>query len=258
MVVSRRTGLRRVALWFYVAAGLLTVTGLVAAIAYLGPFPPRVVVMTTGAPGGAYDQFGRRYKAAFARAGVELRLLQSAGAVENLARLNDVRSGVSVGFVQGGLTSEKASPDLVSLGSVDYEPIWFFYRGLKPGRRLEGLRGRKMAIGPEGRGSRAVALELLAVNGIGPEATELLPLTAPEAGERLLRAKLSAALMVASWDTPIVRQLLADTHVNVAFHHADAYVALYPFLTKLVLPVGCGEYGRDSPAERRRSAPRRA
>lgn len=248
MAVSRdRTGLGRVALWFYVAAGLLIVIGLVATIAYLGPFPPRVVVMTTGAPGGAYEQFGRRYKAIFARAGVELRLMPSAGAVENLAHLNDPHSGVSVGFVQGGLTSEKASPNLLSLGTVGYEPIWFFYRGVTPGRRLEGLRGRKMSIGPEGSGSRAVALELLALNGIGPETVELLPLTAAEAGERLRRGEISAALMVASWDTPIVRQLLADPHVNVAFTRADAYVALYPFLTKLVLPAGVGDMITNRP-----------
>jgi hypothetical protein len=204
--------------------------------------------MTTGAPGGAYDEFGRRYKAAFARAGVELRLMPSAGAVENLARLNDVHSGVSVGFAQGGLTSEKLSPDLVSLGTVGYEPIWFFYRDVRPGRRLEGLRGRKMSIGPEGSGSRAIALELLALNGIGPEAAELLPLTAAESGERLLRGELSAAIMAASWNTPIVRQLLAAPRVEVAsFPRADAYVALYPFLTKLVLPAGVGNMAADRP-----------
>ena len=249
MVVSRnRTGLGRVALWFYVATGLLTVTGFVVAMVYLGPFPPRVVVMTTGAPGGAYDGFGRRYKAAFGRAGVELRLMPSAGAVENLARLNDAHSGVSVGFAQGGLTSEKLSPELVSLGTVGYEPIWFFYRGLKLGRRLEELRGRKMSIGPEGSGTRAVALELLALNDIGAEAVELLPLTAAEAGERLLRGEISAAVMVASWDTPIVRQLLADPRVDLAvLTHADAYVALYPFLTKLVLPAGVGNMVENRP-----------
>ncbi len=69
--------------------------------------------MTTGAPGGSYDQFGKRYKAIFAKAGVELQLMSSSGAVENLKRLNNPHSGVNIGFVQSGLTNEKFSPELV-------------------------------------------------------------------------------------------------------------------------------------------------
>ena len=88
--------------------------------------------------------------------------MSSAGALENLKRLNDPRSGVSVGFVQGGLTSQTQSPDLQSLGTLFYEPFWFFCRGVQPGRRLEDLRGRKMSIGPEGSGGRTLALKLLA------------------------------------------------------------------------------------------------
>jgi hypothetical protein len=43
--------------------------------------------------------------------------------VENLRRLKDPRSGVSVGFVSGGLTTEKDSPGIVSLGAIAYYPI---------------------------------------------------------------------------------------------------------------------------------------
>src|SRR5262249_18549861 len=98
---------------------------------------PSVVVMTTGAPGGYYDQIGRKYKERFAEAGIELRLLPSNGSVENLNRLNDPNSGVSVGFVQGGLTDENHSHDLASLGTEFYEPIWFFYKDFDAGKRLE-------------------------------------------------------------------------------------------------------------------------
>jgi len=84
--------------------------------------------MATGSPDSAYYQLGERYRSLLARHGVELRLLQTAGSIENLARLRDLESGVSVAFVQGGLTSAEQSPGLLSLGTMFYEPLWVFHR----------------------------------------------------------------------------------------------------------------------------------
>ena len=246
---SRKTRIQRAALWFYLTAGVLIVIAIVAMAAYLGPFPPRVVVMTTGTPGSDYDEYARRYQSILARAGVELRLMPSAGALENLQRLNDPRSGVSVGFVAGGFTSHTRSPDVLSLGTLFYEPVWFFYRGELPlGPHLQGMRGRKVSIGPEGSASRALALEGLARNGLDPGSVQLLPLTASEAGERLLRGEIDAAIMVAAWDSTVVRRVLAAPQVDlVSFPRADAWVVLHPFLNKLMLPAGVGNMAENRP-----------
>ncbi len=136
----------------------------------------------------------------------------------------------------------------MSLGTLFYEPLWFFYQGINVGPRFEELRGRKISIGPEGSGSRAITLELLALNGIKPGSARFLALTAAEAGEQLLKGELSAAIMVDSWDTPIVRQLLASPQIELSsFTRADAYVALYPQLSKLVLPAGVGNMVSNRP-----------
>lgn len=247
MATPNKMKLHRLGLWFYLATAALIAVALIATIVYLGPFPPDVVIMTTGAPGSEYEGLGRRYQAVLARAGVQLRLAPSAGSVENLERLMDPHSGISVGFVQGGLVKVPSS-SLVSLGTLAYEPVWFFHQGVAPGRHLEGLRGHKFSIGPEGSGGHEIALALLKLNGIDSAFAELLPLTAAEAGERILRREISAALMVASWDMPTVRRLLADPQIDVAsFPRAEAYVALYPFLTKLVLPAGAGNMAKNRP-----------
>jgi TRAP-type uncharacterized transport system substrate-binding protein len=112
-----------------VAAAALVLVALWAAIVALRPLPPRGVTMATGPEGGAYDEVGKRYRERLAHHGITLRLLPTMGALENLARLRDPRSGVNVGFLQGGITSEKESPNLESLGTVFYEPLWFFHRG---------------------------------------------------------------------------------------------------------------------------------
>ena len=143
----------RPALWLYALAAALIVAAFAATVIWLGPLPPRVVVMSTGAPGSDYDLLAPRYRDILKRAGVELRLVPSAGGVENLRRLNDRTSGVSVGFAQGGLTNEAKSPDLRSLGTMFFQPFWFFTRGV-PGARLDELRGKSVSIGEEGDGTR--------------------------------------------------------------------------------------------------------
>jgi TRAP-type uncharacterized transport system substrate-binding protein len=231
-----------------IGAVALALVGLWVFIDALSPMPPRTVMMATGPVGSAYHEIGARYRAILARSGIDLRLVPTAGAVENLARLKDSRSGVSVAFIQGGLTPGKDSPNLESLGTIFYEPLWFFYREAYRRKGLEGLRGRKISIGPEGSGSRALSLELLARNGIDHRFAELLPLGPEEAGEMLLHDRIDAAIILTSWDSPIVRRLLAAPNVAIAsFPRADAYIALYPFLNKLTVPAGIGDMAGNRP-----------
>jgi TRAP transporter TAXI family solute receptor len=238
----------RPGLWLYVIAAALILIAVVATVTWLGPLPPKVVLMTTGSAGSDFDQYARQYQTILRRSGVQLRLLPSAGSVENLARLNDSHSGVTVGFAQGGLTSEASSPDLESLGTMFYQPFWMFVRRGIAMSRPDEIRGKRVAAGPDGSGTQVMAKKFLALNGIDEGLLQLVPLPAAEAGEVLLRGEIDAATMVASWDTPIVRRLLASADVNiVAAPRADAYVALDPYLTKLVLPTGVGDLATNRP-----------
>jgi TRAP transporter TAXI family solute receptor len=240
---------RRPTSWLSIAAGTLILFAIfVVTVAWMGPLPPKVVIMSTGSPGGTYDTFAQRYTAILARSGIVLRLVASGGGIENLARLNDPHSGVMVAIVQSGLTSETQSPDLESLGTLFYEPLWFFSRSANLGTRLEGLHGKKVSVGPEGSGTRALAVQFLASDGIDQNNAQLLPLSAAQSGDALLRGEIDAAVMVASWDTPVVRRLLdsADIHVQ-EFPHVDAFLALHPFLSKLVLPAGTANMITERP-----------
>jgi TRAP transporter TAXI family solute receptor len=238
----------RPALWWYGIAGALILLALVATIAWLGPLPPKVVVMSTGAAGSDYEMYAQQYQAILKRSGVQLRLQPSAGALDNLRRLNDPRSGVTVAFAQGGLTSEAQSPDLESLGTVFYQPFWLFVRREIAAVRPDEVRGKRLAVGPDGSGTQVLARKFLSLNGIDESQLQLLPLSAAQAGEALLRGEIDLAAMVVSCDTPIVRRLLASSDVNVVgAPRADAYVALQPDLTKLVLPSGVGDLAKNRP-----------
>jgi len=210
--------------------------------------PPRAIVMATGAEGGAYHEIGKRYQELLARDGVRLRLLTTRGAVENLALLRDAGSGVSVALLQGGTTTEKGAPEIESLGTVFYEPVWLFIRRELAGKGLDGLRGRRISIGPEGSGTRALALELLKRRGIDGQSAEFLGYLAQEAGERLLAGEIDAAILLLSWESPVVRRLLTDARVEVtSFPHTDAYVAHYRFLSKVTVPAGVADLATNRP-----------
>ena len=220
-----------VAAWWVLASGI----------------PPRSVTMATGPEGGDYAEFGQRYRALLAASGVDLRLVPTAGAVENLARLRDPRSGVSVGLAMAGLSGAQGS-GLLSLGTVGYEPFWLFERAGSRGIAAQGSAGGRISIGPEGSGTRALALEILPLLGIDRHGSGLLGLRPSEAADRLLRGEIDALALVASWDAPLVRQLAASPQVSpAALPRADAMVALKPYLSKVVLPTGAGDLRRDLP-----------
>jgi len=237
--------------WPVVAIAVTVVAIVIAAIVILRSMPPRMIVMATGSEGGTFHDVGERYRAALASAGVEVRLVPTAGSAENLALLLDPHSGVSVGLIQGGtIGAGAASNKLESLGTVFYEPLWLFHkRELRNKEGLVDLRGRRISVGPVGSGTRELSLELLKRNGINGQNSELLALTTKESEEKLLAGEIDALGTVNAWEAPIVQKLITDEHIELYSFaaRAEAYVALYPFLNKVVVPRGVGDLAKDLP-----------
>ena len=234
--------------WPAIAIAVTAAAIACAAVVMLRGMPPHTIVMATGPEGGAYYEFGKRYRAELAAAKVEVRLLATAGSLENLALLRDPHSGVNVALIQGGIVRADDSSGLETLGTVFYEPLWQFQTRELRDEGLGSLRGRKISIGPEGSGTRALLLELLKRSGIEEKAVELPALTPRSASEKLLAGEIDVAFMVASWDAPEVQRLLANERVQLAgYPQAGAYMALYPFLNKVVVPKGVRDLAKDQP-----------
>jgi hypothetical protein len=113
---------------------------------------------------------------------------------------------------------------------------------------LAGLQGKRLAIGPEGSGTRALALRLLERLGIDERTATLVPLGAVEAADALVAGTIDFEAIVTSWEAPVVRRLIAAPGIElVSFPRADAHVALNPFLSKVVLPAGVADLARNIP-----------
>lgn len=230
----------------------LAIAMVIAALLGAGVFvweslPPRTFVMATGVEGGANYELGIRYQEILAREGVKLVLQPTTGSLDNLQRLRDSRSRVSVGFIQGGTTTRKESPELESLGSVFYEPLWLFRR-TEVGAGAQGLRGRRISIGPEGSGGRALALQILSRTKVDRIVGELSGFAPKVAEEKLIAGEIDAAFIVTGWESPVVQSLLNTKGIEAdSYLRADALIAIYPFLQKLVLPAGVVDLAANLP-----------
>ena len=203
--------------------------------------------MATGAEGGANHELGIRYREILAKEGITLQLQPTSGSLENLQWLRDSHSGVSVGFIQGGTTTSKESPQLESLGTIFYEPLWLFRRG-EVGEGMQGLRGQRLSIGPEGSGGRALALQLIQKTKLDKIVGELSGFAPQVAAEKLIGGEIDAAFIVTAWEAPVVQSLLNTKGIEpLSFQRADALIAVYPHLHKLVLPAGVVDFLTNRP-----------
>src|SRR5262245_62616741 len=138
--------------WPAITIGVTAVAIACAAIVRVRSMRPLWIVMATGPEGDAYYDVVKRYRAALARANVEVRLVPTTGSVENHALLLDPHSGVSVGLIEGGIGGAGDVSGLESLGTLFYEPLWWFHK-----REIRGVgvcAARRSRSGPKavGRG----------------------------------------------------------------------------------------------------------
>jgi TRAP-type uncharacterized transport system substrate-binding protein len=213
----------------------------------LKPLPSRDLTLATGPAGSTYAGVGERYKEILARSGVRLKLVTTNGAVDNAKLLLDSRAGVAAGFVQAGTIKEKDARHLASLGTVFYEAVWLFCHCSEPPSPSAHTTWR-LSIGPQGSADRPLALKLLELNGLEPHNLQLYSY-APEQAAAALRAdKLDAIALLTGWESTVVQELARSRDVTLfSFRRANAYIALNPTLSKLVLPQGVADLGANLP-----------
>lgn len=139
-----------------------------------------------------------------------LRLVVStAGSPENRALLLDPHSGISVALIQGGTISTGDASELASLGTLFYEPLWWFRRREIQVEGVAGLVGKNLSIGPEGSGTRALSLELVKAAGLDGQR---IVGSAPASSRRLLAGEIDVVWMMAACDAPMKLRLRRIFH----------------------------------------------
>jgi TRAP transporter TAXI family solute receptor len=222
-----------------IPALLLVLAAFWIAYQFVKPAPPDSFVLSTGREDGAYYSVGKRYQEILAQQGIQVEVRKSAGAVENLQHLADEDSDVEVGLVQAGTGAADDYPGLVTLGSVYFEPVWIFYRGETMEDHLRNLRGKRIAVGAIGSGTRKLATQLLLVNEAWSAPTHISDLGGDAASAALQKGSVDAVFLIGPAESPSISSLLRDRSIRLmSFDRAPAYTKAFPFLAAVKLPEG--------------------
>ena len=210
---------------------------------------PTVIRMLSGPEGSSYRNNAEKYKKIIEHYGVKVEILPSHGALDNLQQLVNPKVKADVAFVQGGLTDGIDISHLMSLGTIFAQPLTVYYRNKEPVELLSQLKGKRLAIGPEGSGARTLALKLLKANDMDGPPTVLLELAGEEAADELISGKIDAAFLMGDSATPqVMKKLRAIDDIEIAnFRQADGYLRKFRFLSKLTLPEGAYDLGKNEP-----------
>jgi TRAP-type uncharacterized transport system substrate-binding protein len=234
--------------WGATLAGTVVVATLWVAARIVAPAPPATLVIATASKGSPYFESAQRYRDLLAAAGVELKVVETKGTMQNLALMADPASGVDAAFLQGGVADSRSAPDVRSLGRVFYEPVWVFTHGSYRLTRLTELAGKRVLIGPAGSATAALATRLLAISGVTPDTAGLANMELPDYVEALETGAADAGVLVLAPEARTVRRLLASPSVKLMnVTQADAYVQRFPFLATLELKEGVIDFARNIP-----------
>ncbi len=213
---------------------------------FIEPAPPRALSIATGSVDGAYRGFATQLKERLATEGVELQIVETAGSVDNLERLQ--HGSVDVAFMQSGLADPDDYPEFESLGALYYEPVWIFTREGITFDRLAELAGARISAGGVGSGSRIVARRLLESNGLSEAEATLTDESGMDAVRALEAGDIDVLFSVASVSAPMIETLLRSSSAQLAtLARAPAYSRREPWLTHLTLPEGVVDLTRNIP-----------
>ena len=205
----------------------------------------------TGSPTGAYHALGERLAARALKKNGHLKVVATAGSIENIRRLvgENGRCVPAFAFVQDGLPTP-ADAGLVTLGRLPQpESLLLMARRGRAINTFDDLKGALVGIGPEGSGTAYLMQQLLQnsdLRGLGlkPSNHDL------EAQAQLVRdGKLDLAAFVMNENAQLIRTLVNKYDLEiVAPADIEGLVAREKWLRLGRIPAGYYDIAKPIPA----------
>lgn len=212
---------------------------------------PDTLTIASGPIGSTFQITAEKYKTILAKSGVTLKIIPSEGSMDNFNKLSNPKVDVDIGFVLGGQVNGANTDNLVSLGSISYQPLMIFYRG-ETKNFLSDFKGQRLYLGPKDSGADTLARTLLQANGIKPDDDTILINTLAIDPEKALRGNRVDAIFLMGETTPIdsLRHLMRTPDIHVFnFTQADGYTRRINYLNKLEVPKGSLDFGKNIPSD---------
>lgn len=222
------------------------------------PAPPKKLVMVTGSQSGAYYPIGKMFKNELAKYGITLEIRETNGSSENLALLSATNSDVDLALMQSGTGSSASYPQLESLASLFYEPLWIAFNpaafkdlGREP-NSVADLQSKIVSVGAHGSGSNYLNQAVLKLNGMDPEQKNFLPLSNDESHTALKQGKLDAMMFVLGPEADFAQKIFKDKAISLmSIDQAFGYPGRLSYIKPLVIRPGVLNIEKDVPASQK-------
>ena len=231
---------------YYGPGTLMVVLSFAVAFFFMKPAPPRKLIIGTGETDGAYFHYGKRFQDILARDGIQLEARTTAGTIDNLRLLES--NEIDLGFVQGGIGSKTKADDLISLGSLFYEPIWVFYRAEINTQKKDAMRGLRVGMGAPNSATQILSKTLMGLLGVTDNDAQFVWVGGTEASDMLIDGQLDMAFMIYGYQAPLIQKMLKAKQVlPLSVSRAAAFSREFRYWTIVTLPRGIVDFADDIP-----------
>lgn len=214
---------------------------IVGLVVYLRPFPDRHIYFLTSYPGGDWTVLADSAAKILKNNGLELSIIHTEGAVENVARLDNPEDNANAAFTYGLALEGSEIDGIYSLGSVSYEPIWILYNKSKLGeiKTLEELAQHKIGLGPVQSGSYRIAKKIFEIANIKVDGNPQFSSDSILGNQaRLKNGQIDVVVLISTNLDPVTRDLLRTPNIAVFdFKNAPAYAKQINSFVTLTLPA---------------------
>lgn len=214
---------------------------------FIQPSPKKEITIATGSKTGEYYNTALKYKELLEKEKVTVNIIETNGSIENLELLNDKK--VDIAFVQNGTIKDDKNIEILS--SIYFEPLWIFYnKNIQNPTYIKDFLDKKISIGSLKSGTENLALEILDINGINSNNTNLLNLNTNDSKEALKKGEIDAMFIVTSPDSTIIKELLLDENIYLfSFKRANAYSKKFTYINSITLYEGTVNLNNNLPNE---------
>ena len=229
-------------LFFYNVYIPLLLVAIIGFAIYINPLPPKTAYLAIGQDGSSYQDIAKSYQAYFKKNNIDLELVATNGLTQGLEGLYAIDSKINASFVTVGVANQEQYPGLVSLGSVQYAPIWIFYKGaeIKTNDPFQYLLSKRSSIGSPGSATNDMFRKLSSASLKSTQnIPKVLELSHKDGADSLRKGDIDALFIVDSMQSDTVEELINDPSIKIMnFSLADAYIKKFPYLQKLTIPKG--------------------
>jgi ABC-type amino acid transport substrate-binding protein len=237
-----------------------TAIAVIAAVLFVSliiikPSAPENIVLLTGPEGSSYHEMGKTLAASLDKIGLETEVRVTRGGIDNAKQLavgaaNTVALAPS--NIERLLDPEVEIGDLVSLGSIAFEPFWLFSRSEFEVVNLADLAGLRVVPGATDTVAYHMAMVLLKSNNVLDQ-VEIVSFddhTPEDAEAALVDGRVDAVFANGTPASPLIMGLLGHPDLScLSFDRTEAYEAWYPGIARIIIPEGIADLENNLPGE---------